>query len=69
MDYKAFKNLARGINDNEDFPEDLLKTLHKNIALKPIAVHEIDRKQNIRKKHANLTAREKIRLFKKETDE
>ena len=68
MNLKSFTSCARGINDGTDFPSELLNKLFKNINYEPLAVHIIDRKKNIRERHAKLDLRSKLRLFKKETE-
>jgi len=44
MTLKGFISCARGINDGKNFPLELLRTLYKNIAADPLAVHEIERR-------------------------
>ena len=68
MNLKSFSSCARGINDGEDFPKEMMKVLYENILLKPIAVHELMRRKNEKESSESLTLKKKQDLFKKETE-
>lgn len=63
MKFQDFLKMTRGINDGNDLPPDYLRILYNSINEKPLAKHQLDKRENIDK--SNLFLEEANNILKK----